>query len=96
MVQDYLKEHIVEELNGALDYMAKAIEYKHARWGNRFYEMAEMEIQHANCMLKMFNSTEKSAKITDADYAAMYKAILEAYSTTMGKYENLKKLYWKD
>ena len=95
-MHSYLKEHIVEELDGALDYMSKAIENRSTKWGCKFYDMAEMEIEHANCMLKMFNATEKSPKTTDAEYTAMYKEVLEAYSTVMGKYENLKKLYWKD
>ena len=95
MMHKYLKDHIVEELEGALDYMAKAIECKHSSCGSKFYEMAETEIMHANCMLKMFNATEKSTKTTDTEYAEMYKAILDAYSSTMGKYERLKKLYWQ-
>lgn len=96
MTHEYLKDHIVEELNGAVDYMEKAIECKKTMWGSKFYTMAEMEIEHANCMLKMFNATEKSNKTTDSEYASMYKAILESYSTVMGKYEHLKKLYWKE
>lgn len=96
MMHEYLKDHIVEELEGAVDYMSKAIECKHSNCGSKFYQMAEMEIEHANCMLKMFNGMEKSAKTTDTEYAAMYKAILDAYSSTMGKYDNLKKIYWRE
>ena len=96
MMHEYLKDHIVEELEGAIDYMEKAIECKNTKWGSWFYEMSKMEVEHANCMLKMFNATEKSTKTTDAEYAAMYKAILESYSSTMGKYERLKKIYWQE
>ena len=96
MTLDYLKSHIVEELEGALDYMEKAIEHKGTEWGAKFYRMSEMELEHVHCLTKMFNSTEKSDNVSDSSYIAMQKAILDAYTASMGKYEALKKLYWKE
>lgn len=91
---EYLKSHIVEEIDGAMDYMMKAIENKGTTTGSKFYKMAEMEVEHANCLTHMFNSTDKPQNISDADYAKMHKEIMEKYATSMGKFETLKHLYW--
>lgn len=90
----YLKEHIIEEVTGALDYMTKAVEHKGTHCGEIFYQMAEMELDHANALTKMFRRQEKPETMTDTEYAAAQKAVLDTYSTGMGKLENLKKLYW--
>ena len=91
---EYLKSHILEEIDGAIDYMMKAIEQRGTVDGVKFYKMAEMEVEHANCLTKMFNSAEKPANVTDADYAKMHKEIMDKYATSMSKLEVLKKLYW--
>lgn len=90
----YLKDHILEEIDGAMDYMTKAIEYKGNPCSEKFYRMSEMEIEHANAMLKMFNTYEKPKTVTDAEYSAMQKAILDAYSNNMVKFNEMKKVYW--
>lgn len=90
----YLKEHITEEISGALDYMSKAVEHKGSHCGEIFYQMAAMELEHANALTKMFKKEEKPSSMTDAEYAAAQKAVLDAYFTGMGKYENMKKAYW--
>ena len=92
----YLHDHILDEVKGAEDYMAKAIEHKGKQCGTMFYSMAMMELDHANKLTKMYNATEKPKTITDADYSSMTKAILDAYSTSMGKIEAMKKLYWSE
>lgn len=91
---EYLKTHILEEIDGAIDYMMKAIEHRGTTSGVQFYKMAEMEVEHANCLTKMFNSTEKPDSVTDSEYAKMNKEIMEKYSASMSKLEVLKKLYW--
>ena len=90
----YLKDHILEEIEGALDYMEKALMHKGTDWGCAFYKMSCAELDHANHLVKMFNATEKESTITDSEYSIMHKDILEAYSTSMGKIEAMKKLYW--
>ncbi len=92
----YLKEHINEEIEGAFDYMTKAIELKktHPEISARFFKMAEMELEHANCLTKIFSSMPKDSNITDAEYAEIQHSIIEAYSTSMSKYEQMKKLYY--
>ena len=91
---EYLKKHILEEIDGAIDYMMKAIEHKGTTMGSKFYKMAEMEVEHANCLTHMFNATEKPQDVTDASYAAMHKEVMEKYASSMGKLEILKRLYW--
>ena len=91
---EYLKTHILEEIDGAIDYMMKAIENRGTTHGVQFYKMSEMEVEHANCLTKMFNSIEKPDSITDSEYAKMNKEIMEKYSASMSKLEVLKKLYW--
>ena len=93
---EYLHKHILEELEGAVDYWEKALEHKGTEWGCKFRMMAEMELEHANAMLKMMNATEKPKSVTDAAYAEMQKDVLKAYADSMGKIEPLKKLYWKE
>ena len=91
----YLKDHIKEEIEGAVDYMTKAIEHKGKHCGETFRHMSGMEVDHANALLKMFRAEEKPETVTDAEYAEMYKEILDAYSEGMGKIEALKKIYWE-
>lgn len=91
---EYLKEHIMEELDGALDYMTKAVEHKGTNEGCTFRKMSEMELEHANSLTKMFKNTEKDADMTDKEYAAAQKDVLDGYVNTMGQIETLKKLYW--
>ena len=91
---EYLKDHIIEEIDGALDYMSKAVEYKTKAWGQKFYSMSMMELEHANCLTKMFIAEEKPEDMTDAVYVQMQKSVLDTYSIGMGKIESMKKLYW--
>ena len=90
---EYLKNHIVEELEGAKDYMTKAIELKekYPAWSKKFYQMSEMEIEHANCMNKIF------AGISESDepcHDSLYREVLEAYTKYMTEVSSLKKIYY--
>ena len=90
----YLKEHIVEEVDGAVDYMKKALEHKGTPDGCAFRKMAEAELGHANELTKMFHETERPANMTSDEYAEVQKAVLDKYITAMGQIEAMKKLYW--
>ena len=96
-MHEYLSKHIHEEIDGAIDYLTKALELKSVKpdWAAKFYKMSEMEVEHANCMTKMFNSAEKPDNITDADFTTMQKNIIDAYAQSMSKIEHMKKLYWE-
>lgn len=60
-MHEYLSKHIHEEIEGAMDYMTKALEWKakNTDIAHKFYKMSEMELEHANCLTKMFNSMDK-------------------------------------
>ena len=92
----YLKEHILEEIDGALDYMEKALEHKGTYMGCTFRNMSEMELVHANALSKMFKDTDKPDEMSSTEYADTQKAVLDKYITAMGKIEAMKKLYWNN
>lgn len=96
MMHKYLHDHIIEEIHGAEDYWSKALEHAGTPCGSTFKMMAEMEIEHANALTKMFTKTERPADLTEADYLKMYKEILDCYSDGMGKIEAVKKLYYQN
>lgn len=97
-MHEYLSKHIREEVDGAIDYLTKALEWKSKdpKVAMKFYKMSEMEVEHANCLTKMFTSLEKPDSLNDADYSAMQKNILDTYTQSMSKIENMKKLYWEN
>lgn len=89
---EYLRDHIIEEFEGAKDYMTKAIELKenHPKWSYKFYKMSEMEIEHANCMNKIFISM---SDIDDPCHDSMYKEILETFTKYMTEISAMKTMY---
>ena len=91
---EYLKDHIIEELDGAVEYWSKAFEHKNTEMGCVFKKMAEMELEHANALLKMFNKADKPKTITDTEYKNMYKEILDAYTEKMSKIKTIEQMYW--
>lgn len=62
----YLKEHICEELDGAVEYIKRAIEIKamDPSWAKMFYEMSSQELMHAGYLYKM--ATDYYNKVTGA------------------------------
>lgn len=92
----YLKDHIVEEIDGAMDYMKKALEYNGTQTGCIFRQMSDMELEHANALTKMFKDMDRPAEMTDNEYSAVQKEVLDKYVTSMGQIEAMKKLYWKE
>lgn len=93
-MHEYLKNHIVEEIEGAIDYMSKAVKFKEQAWGQKFYNMSMAELEHANCLTKMFLKIQQPEDMTDAVFSGLQKSVLDTYSTGMGKIESMKKLYW--
>ena len=92
-MHNYIKNHIIEELNGAIDYWSKAVEYKKTLIGETFREMAETELDHANSLLEIFNKLESNNYYIEEE---LYTEILKAYSDGMYKIAKLKRLYKKE
>ena len=66
MNQVYLKERVQDELEGAKDYIKRAIEIKamDPNWGKMLYNMSVEELQHATNFYNMFS--EYYQKVTSA------------------------------
>lgn len=62
MTLSYFKKQIIEELDGAKEYIEKAIEVKpqHPRWSMCFSKMADMEADHAGNLMKMLEESIKA------------------------------------
>lgn len=93
MTIEYFKKHIPEEIDGAIDYMEHAVEERGTACGQTFYEMANQELNHANKLYHMMSKTEKPITMSDADYSAAMKTVLDKYSTGMTRIEALKKMF---
>ena len=92
-MHNYIKNHIIEELEGATDYWSKAVNYKGTRIGETFKNMAEAELEHANSLLEIFNKLETNNYYIEEK---MYREILDAYSDKMYKIAKLERLYKKE
>ena len=95
MMITYLKDHILEEVDGAMDYMKKAIEHKGTPDGCTFRKMSEMELEHANALTRMFKDQTKPEDMTDEEYGNTQKMVLDKYIDAMAKYEAMKKIYYQ-
>lgn len=89
---EYFRDQIIDEFEGAKEYLSKAIEMKvnKPKWACKFYKMAEMEVEHANMLNNMFISmgeTEESC------HDSIYKEILEAYTKYMTEIGAMEKMY---
>jgi len=91
---EYLRAHILEEVDGAIDYMEKAVAHKGTQCGATFYAMSVMESEHANTLYRMFSKMSKEEDLTDKQYSEMLKSILDKYMNGMARFETLKKLYY--
>lgn len=91
---EYLRAHILEEIDGAIDYMEHAVAHKGTSCGATFHTMAVAESEHANTLYRMFSKTAKEETMTDKQYSEMLKSILDKYMTGMARFESLKKLYY--
>ena len=95
MMITYLKDHILEEVDGAMDYMKMAIEHKGTPDGCTFRKMSEMELEHANALTRMFKDQTKPEGMTDEEYGNTQKMVLDKYIDAMAKYEAMKKIYYQ-
>lgn len=91
----WLKDQIVDEVNGAMTYMEKAVEHKGSPHSCTFKRMAEMELEHANALTKMFKDEKKPEGMTDEEYGTTQKAVLDTYIDGMTKFEAMKKLFYQ-
>lgn len=91
-MSEYLKEHILEELDDAVGYMKKAVAHKGEYCSSIFKLMADDEIRHANGLLNMFNSNFKNDQ--SAEITKMKSDILDGYTEKMNEFTSLKNAYF--
>lgn len=96
----YLKDHLYEELNGAQDYLKKAmhIKEKMPKWSKTFYDMAQTEMEHATNLYKMFceyyDQINNDPKLEE--YMVPFKdSIDEAFIERVGAFKYMQELYNK-
>ena len=88
----YFKDQICDELDGACDYLKKAIDciVEHPEWADKFKEMADMEQEHATTLYKMFMEMYTESKGKDGYLTQMRDNIMDCFSVKMRKIEDLK------
>ena len=90
----YFKEQICDELDGAVCYLKKAIDWYKTKpeWSEKFYTMAEAEEHHATELYKMFMQLYSESQETTY-MTKMFDLIMDCFSQQMRKIENCKATY---
>lgn len=106
MTLRYFKDQIHEELQGAREYIDKAIEVKptHPKWSMCFSKMADMEADHAGNLMRMLEecirmkclsdtqSTDAATgMVTSIDPDVVYKELMQKFGETMTYVTNMKR-----
>lgn len=104
MTLNYLEEQIKDELNGAKNYIEKAIEVKPTNymWSRCFARMADMEADHAGNLMRMFEDMIRSMKSSNEHEPVnataatvkpeeMYKNLMKEFGETMTYVANMKR-----
>lgn len=106
MTLKYFKDQIHEELEGARNYIDKAIEVKptHPEWSRIFVHMADMEADHAGTLMRILETCIKTKNYSDGtsldavsgtisavDPDAIYKDLMKAFGETMTYVTNMKR-----
>lgn len=95
MTARYFKDQICEELDGACDYLKKALDsfVQHPEWAEHFRDMADMEQEHATTLYKMFMEMYAKSQGKDSYMTSVRDSIMDCFSTKMRKIEDLKSTY---
>ena len=90
----YFKDQICDELDGACDYLKKAIDCmkSHPEWSKKFKTMSEAEEHHATELYKMFMDwyTDNNQ---DGYAQSIRECIMGCFSESMRKLEDYKVTY---
>ena len=91
----YFRDQICEELEGACNYLKKAIDTIAANpvWSEHFKKMSEMEQEHATTLYKMFMEMYTKSQGKDTYMTTMRDSIMECFSLRMRKIEDYKTTY---
>lgn len=88
MNAEYFESHICEELEGAKEYIKKAIELKPMApsWSKVLVDMSSAELSHSTSLFKMFGEYYK--KLSDA-YSEVPEYIVEINERITDKYTKM-------
>lgn len=97
----YLKDHLIEELEGSKDYITRAIEIKamDARWAKLLYDMSIEELKHASNFYSMaqdyYNKVTSVYKESPDYMDECMSSITECYTKWYTDVKHLQELYSK-
>ena len=91
----WFKDHICDELEGAVCYLKMAIDTmkSYPEWSKEFYKMSDAEQDHATNIYKMFMDMYTDTEGTDPYMKTMRDAIMNCFSSEMRKIEDCKATY---
>lgn len=96
----YYDSRIKEQIDGAKDYIKRAIhcKEKHPEWASVYASMAEMELGHAENLVKIFNDdykqeTEKIEGDLPDVYPAVYNSVNDMYAECTAKIKYMFDIY---
>lgn len=96
----YYNSQIKEQLDGAHDYIKRAIhcKQKHPDWAPLYSSMAEMELGHAENLVKIFEDDYKQTTANidgelPAIYPAVYNSINDMYAEFTAKIKYMFDIY---
>ena len=96
----YFKSQIMDELEGAHNYIRKAIEMRlsHPKWSKMFAEMSEAELGHSSELYDMFEEyckhiAEKNDGETPSYLLNAHNELMDCYSEMMIKIHRLQEMY---
>lgn len=99
MNQTYLKEHVKEELEGAKDYIMRAIEIKamDPSWGKMLYKMSQEELEHAtnfyNMSVDYYNKVSSAYSEVPEYMEKCMNEITEEYMECSATIKKMQEMY---
>ena len=100
----YYNNQVKEELDGAMEYIKKAILLKkdHPTWAQMYQKMSATELEHAATLMKIFEEDYKAevANMEEKDHTPLYlndcrKSIIDMHQEFSSKINYLHELYNK-
>ena len=91
----YYNNQIRDELDGACDYIQRAITCKdtNSDRASTFAKMSEMELDHASKLLDMFKEDYSKEETRDSIYPQIKQLLLNMYAESYAKVKHMQELY---
>ena len=91
----YYNNQIRDELDGACDYIQRAIDCKdtNSDRASTFAKMSEMELEHASELLDMFKEDYSKEATSDSIYPQIKQLLLNMYAESYAKVTHMQELY---